>query len=161
MPEMKMRKAYTLYEAGGRTFRIGRLSAYDGMYIGYQLLNNALPPVVGALLAGEMGPAAAGGGEPMSKKQFRQLMTDVLSCVGEKLEANKLDGSWTPILAENGTFAVQGLEEDMSLVLALLVQAIKFNFADFFGETLLPILGGALGMKPPDTQPSIQSSTPQ
>ena len=81
--------------------------------------------------------------------------------MGEKLEANKLDGSWTPILAENGTFAVQGLEEDMSLVLALLVQAIKFNFADFFGETLLPILGGVLGMKPPDTQPSTQSSTPQ
>ena len=55
MPEMKMRKAYTLYEAGGRTFRIGRLSAYDGMYIGYQLLNNALlltPLLIAASLWG-------------------------------------------------------------------------------------------------------------
>ena len=152
MEEIRKREPFRLYDAGGRTFRIGRLSAYDGMYIGYQLLNNTLPSMVGPMLASEMGIQAAAGAPPMGKKQFRQLMEDILGCVGEKLEANKLDGGWTPILAEDGSFAVSDLEDNMSLVLDLLVQAIQFNFADFFAEKLLPILGGALGLIPPDTQ---------
>ena len=146
MEPVKKRETSIIHETGGRRFKISRLSAYDGMYIGYTIMNNALPPMVAAMFAKEV-PDAQMGNTPMTKAQFTALMRDVLGCIEEKLDAGL-----SPVLDESGNFAVIGLENDLGMVFELLVQALVFNYRDFFTEKLLPKLGAALGMTPPGTK---------
>lgn len=134
-------------DINGQMWKIDKLSAYDGAYLGYILLNNALPPIISQALGSEMGEAAAKG-EPMSKKQFRQLMQDLL-----KATALKMPSGWVQAVDELGNFQVPGLENDLVLCIRLVVEVIRFNFADFFADGgLLDSVGGLLGMSRSSTE---------
>lgn len=134
-------------DINGQMWKIDKLSAYDGAYLGYILLNNALPPIISQALGGQMGETAAKG-EPMSKKQFRQLMQDLL-----RVAAVKLPSGWVQAVDELGNFQVPGLEIDLVLCIRLVVEVIRFNFTDFFADGgLLDAVGGLLGMSRSSTE---------
>ena len=73
-------------DIGGEMWKIERLNAYDGAYLGYILLNNALPPMVSQALGGNMEEVTSSGA-PMSKAQFRQMMQDLLRVTAKKMPA--------------------------------------------------------------------------
>ena len=54
---------------------------------------------------------------------------------------------------ELGNFQVPGLETDLVLCIRLVVEVIRFNFADFFADGgLLDSVGGLLGMSRSSTE---------
>lgn len=133
-------------DIGGEMWKIERLNAYDGAYLGYILLNNALPPMVSQALGGNMEEVASSG-TPMSKAQFRQMMQDLLRATAKKMPAG-----WIQSVDEMGNFQVPELETDLVLCIRLIVEVIRFNFADFFtANGLLDSVGGLLGMSRQNT----------
>ena len=63
------------------------------------------------------------------------LQLDCLRYTFEVLPAGK-----TPVISENGTFGVQGLEKDAGMVMALLIHVIMFNVMGFFKDGALTAL---------------------
>lgn len=137
----KERALSKLIEIEGEHWQINKLSAYDGAYIGYTILNNALPPFVAQAVGGEVGKAAAAGPQ-MGKEQFTALMRDLLKACEKKLPAG-----FVAAVDANGEYQVPGLEYDLQLSLRLLVEVIRFNFSDFFVDGgLLESVAALFGM---------------
>lgn len=149
MDTIKERREYAPFVMDGKEYRIYWLDAYTAMYIGYQLMNAALPPLIGSLTA-EIMPdrsAAAIAATPMSKSQFTSLLKDVLSCTKVRM-----DSGWINVINDNGSPAVPGMETNVVAMMTLAAESIKFNFKDFFAGKLLPLVGGVFGMSPPNTE---------
>lgn len=134
-------------DINGQMWKIDKLSAYDGAYLGYILLNNALPPMVSQALGGNMEEVTSSGA-PMSKAQFRQMMQDLL-----RVTAKKMPAGWIQSVDEMGNFQLPELETDLVLCIRLVVEVIRFNFTDFFADGgLLDAVGGLLGMSRSSTE---------
>ena len=134
-------------DIGGEMWTIRKLPALDGLYLGYVILNSALPPIITQSLGGELGDVAATG-KPMGKADFESLTRDLL-----KATAKKLASGWVDTIDAAGNFQVPGLETDMATCLRLMIEVISFNFRDFFADAgLLDAVGGLFGMSRQSTK---------
>jgi len=125
---MNKRILYKTFEFEDRKWRIGKFDAMTGSYIAYKLMAEAVPFGLAAKLDIPVNKDA----KTMSKTDFIDLQKDCLLVCSEFLPAGPI-----PVLNENGTFGVEGLENDAKTVLA-------FNVSDFFTESLLTSLVEAM-----------------
>lgn len=70
----------------------------------------------------------------LSEQDFFYIQDKCLQVCSELLPSGP-----TPIMNDNRTFGVIGLENDVSSVMALTVHALMFNMSSFFGEGLLTL----------------------
>lgn len=141
--ETKRRLEYKDVEINGRKFRIGRFDALEGSYMLFKIVG-VISPVIA-----KMGvPSASGevnytdmlsGITTLSKKDFKEIQ---LSCL--EICAEHLPAGFAPVLNENGSYGVMGIEKDTPLVLNLTVQALMFNVADFFEGSPSNLLGAMI-----------------
>lgn len=110
---------------GERNFVIKKLDALTGCYVAGILASKMLP----AGIAGYTGIELPSSNQTMSKKEFRELQLDILSCVSEKLEAGNI-----PLFDEGGEARAIGL--DAGIIMRLTIESIQFNFTDFFDASL-------------------------
>jgi hypothetical protein len=132
---MGKRETTKTVEVGGRKFRLGKFDALTGSYIAYKLTTELLP--LG--LSQKLGFDAPTERRAMSRGDFRELQMDCLRLCGEILPAGV-----TPVINDDGTFAVEGLENDTGSVLVLTIQALAHNVQDFFDGDLLDSLSKGL-----------------
>lgn len=125
------RETYKIFEFDERKFRIGKFDAMTGSYIAYQLMGQFLP--MGLKLDGI--PSAPAGSKTMSKSEFIELQTECLKVCEEMLPAGP-----APIINENGSWGIEDIKNDAKTALALTVQSLMWNVADFFDENLLQAL---------------------
>ena len=67
----------------------------------------------------------------ISKEDFIQLQTDILSNVNEILYT----GEKTPVVRQNRTYGISDVS--MMLIIKLIIATLAFNFKDFFKESQL------------------------
>lgn len=132
-----------------RTFKIKKFNALTGSFILYNIMNKVLPAFLSSELGTAIGQDVAKGGEiaqdkltgiaqtlnkiEMSRDEFMQLQKDCLAVCYEVLPGREV-----PVIDPGtGNFGAIGLEDNMSIVMSLTVQALIFNVKDFF-------LGGGL-----------------
>jgi hypothetical protein len=147
MEKVEKRETFKIVEMGERKFRIEKFDALTGSYLAYQLLNLALPPMLGGLLAKSGIPVGGGGsqGRIMSKQEFLDFQKDCLAACFEVLPAGNM-----PVITENG-FGVIGLEQDLSTVVMLTVHVLLFNVQSFFEEgPWAGLLAEMSSISPPD-----------
>lgn len=127
MGEIKKRITEKIIEVQERKFVIEKLDAQTGGFIAFTLLSRSVP----SMISGAMGVALPQTGTTMSKKEWVELQKDILSCVSEKLPVGK-----TQIYNEQGNFAVLDMEKNAALLMRLTIDAVQFNFMDFFDANL-------------------------
>lgn len=157
---MKQVENYKNVVINERTFRIKKFNALTG---GYMLIKIAtiLAPFLSTLNLSKFkdvkevsevkldslnisGIAAELG--KLSENDFRYVQEKCLQVCSEVLPAG-----FTPVLNDNGSFGVMGLEEDTMTVLSLTVHTLIFNVKGFFhGSPLASLLGGLLTTSPQD-----------
>lgn len=125
------RETYKIFEFEERKFRIGKFDAMTGSYIAYQLMGQLLP--MGLKLDGI--PSAPAGSKTMNKEDFKELQTECLKVCEEMLPAGP-----SPVINENGSWGIEDIQKDAKTALALTVQSLMWNVADFFDENLLQAL---------------------
>lgn len=141
---MKKRETFKKIKFDGRDWRIDKFDAMTGSYIAYKLIGENLP--MGIKIDGI--PKAPAGSKIMSKADFIELQTDCLKVCYEILDAGP-----SPVMNDNGSWGVEGVENNAKLALALTVNALVWNIADFFDESLLQTLAtGVLGSVLPDVK---------
>lgn len=141
---MEKREIYKNFEFGGRSWRIGKFDAMTGSYIAYKLMGEMLP--MGIRIEGV--PAAPKGSPTMSKADFIDLQKDCLKVCAEMLPAGPAE-----VMAENGSWGVEDIENNAKLALALTMQALVWNVTDFFDASLLQALAaGFVSLKPSDVK---------
>ena len=132
---IKKHETSTTFDVDGRTFVINSYDPMTGNYILMQVLTKVLPLGIGNILSKnvekgtEKIPSVGASFPVMSKNEFIQLQTDILSTVEEYY---KESGMKSPVVRENGTYGVADVT--MVLTLKLLVASLTFNFKDFFDE---------------------------
>jgi hypothetical protein len=126
--EIEKRPKLKDVKVNGRDFRVKKFDALTGSYIAYRLMAEALPMGIGRAV----GIPENASSKAMSKQDFIEIQKDCLRVCFEILPAGEIC-----IMGENGQFAVSGLEDDASTVLALTVHSIMHNISGFFGEGLL------------------------
>jgi hypothetical protein len=150
---MEKRQEIKEMEFNGRQFHIKKFDALTGSYIAYQLMAGILP--MG--LSDKIGAPKPKNASVMGKQEFMDLQRDCLKVCYEVLPSGE-----TPILDDNGNFAVIGMETDIKTILALTVTALTFNISGFFDESLLASLAGAISdIYPQDVKTLMNSSTHQ
>lgn len=129
-------------EVMGRKFQIKKFDAYTGSYILFQLIDKFMPmgmeqkiPVGGSTLSDALPKGRTG----MTKQEFISFQRDCLSVVSEVLPARA-----TPIINANGSWGVENIADNTFLVILLMIHALTFNVADFFGEEGLKELKSSL-----------------
>jgi hypothetical protein len=128
-------------ELAGRRWRIKKFDALTGSYISYKLLSQMLPGGVDKQL-GNMPE----GRQVMCKEDFISLQKDCLSVVYELKEAGANQFPMQ-IMMPNGSWGVEGLDDDTATVLALTIHALIFNVSGFFdGNTLKELTGSLTGL---------------
>jgi hypothetical protein len=155
-----MRESYKSVDINGRKFRIKKFSAKDGSYIVLKVSALLAPMFEGVKwdkLAGAKKTEDVDASQiniaqmfgkltELKESDFVYLQDKCLRVCEEELKAG-----YTPVLAENGTFAVNGLDEDVITVMALTVHALVFNLSGFFtGTGLGGLLSGLLTTSPQD-----------
>lgn len=141
---MNKREIYKAFEFEGRSWRIGKFDAMTGSYIAYQLMGETLP--MGLKIEGV--PAAPQGSPMMSKSAFFDLQKDCLKVCAEMLPAGPAE-----VMNDNGSWGVEDIENNAKLALALTMQALMWNVADFFDVNLLRALAaGFVNLKPSDAE---------
>ena len=130
----KKRETYTTYENEGRKFKINSFDPMSGNYILMQILTCVLPFGISDALKQQVPGSETAmkasniGGKMMSKQDFIDLQTDILSTVEEILPS----GNTSPVVRENGTYGVEDVTS--ILCLKLIIASLTFNYKDFFKE---------------------------
>lgn len=130
---VKKRETYVETEIDDRKFIIESYDPMVGNYILLQIVNLILPFGIGDAIS-----SAIPGSEPivnnasnkrmMSKEEFIQFQTDILSTVFEKYPS----GEKSPVVRENRTYGISDVTG--SLCLQLLIRSVMFNYKDFFKD---------------------------
>lgn len=137
---MDKRELYKVFDFGDRHWRIGKFDARTGSYIAYKLMGEMLP--MGIKIDGVKAPE---GSPTMSKADFFDLQNDCLKICAELLQAGP-----APVMNENGSWGVEGIENDAKLALTLTIHALTWNIADFFDASLLQgLAAGFTNLIPP------------
>jgi hypothetical protein len=149
---------YTYVTVNERKFRIQKFNALTGSFMIIKIAGILAPLFKGidiskVSVAEEPSKVELGGFNilegiselsKLSEEDFSYVQTNCLKLCREDLPAGL-----TPVLNENGSFGVIGLEEDTMAVLALTVHALIFNVKGFFqGSPLGSIVGGFLNTSP-------------
>lgn len=127
MAEPRNRAIFKTVEIEGQAYRIKKMTAMMGSYYAVMLMSMLLPAgiAIGLRQAGAEVPETAS--KPMSRETFQQLQLDCLRLCEVDLPIGP-----TPVIHENGSWALPELEYDMMTTSALTVQALLWTFADFF-----------------------------
>ena len=164
MDNMKERQTEKIVEIQGRKFKIRAFDAFTGSYIAFTLMEKMLPMGIEEKV---LATVQAEGTDPrmmmpqgralMTKGEFYAFMRDCLSVVSEVLK-----GREAPILNRNGSWGVDGLENNTMLVLLLVINALAFNVADFFtGDGLKELMSSLRDLMPSNMPMSMPGSMPQ
>ena len=126
-------------EIKGDQYRIQKFTARDGLKLARLVLAKAAPiiPMLGNIeSADDSGLYKAIGEvlENLDEKDMDLLMDKCLRVCSKILPAGP-----QPIIDENGFYGIPELEYDMGLTLRLIVEAIRWGAADFFGENGLDL----------------------
>ena len=131
----------SIYEDGGRKFKLGSYDPIEGNYILSQVVSFVLPFGIGDALFSSLEeegsevkinkPARQTNMPRMSKEDFTSLMRDILMTVTEVYEG----GSESPVVRDNGTYGVDDVS--MSLITKLVIASLAFNFKSFFKDVPL------------------------
>lgn len=138
---MDKRELYKVFTFEDRQWRIGKFPAKTGSYIAYKLMGEILP--MGINIEGVSAPA---GSPTMSKADFYDLQDDCLKVCAELLPAGP-----APVMNGDGTWGVEGIENNAKLALTLTIQALTWNIADFFDADLLQALAAGFTNLIPST----------
>lgn len=164
MPEITERQTEKIVEIQGRKFKIKAFDAFTGGYIAFTVMQKMLPMGVEEKV---MATFQAEGGNPdmvmpqgralMTKGEFFAFLKDCLSVVSEVLK-----GRDAPVLNRNGSWGVDGLENNTMLVMLLAINALTFNVHDFFtGNGLQDLANSVRDLMPSNMPMSTPGSTPQ
>lgn len=164
MEQIKARQTEKIIELQGRKFKIRAFDAFTGSYIAFTVMEKMLPmgvedKVMATLKAEGQNPEMVmpQGRALMTKGEFFSFMRDCLGTVSEVLK-----GRDAPIIQKNGSWGVDGLEQNTMLVLLLVINVLVFNVSDFFtGGGLQELMGSLQSLMPSNTKTSTPGSTPQ
>lgn len=151
---MKTIENYQDVEIMGRKFRIKKFDARTGSYMLLKIMGLVTPLFrkvdfdklkdvkdvndvnIGAIdILGLVTELAS-----LPEKEFNYIQEKCLRVCSELLAAGP-----TPVLNENGSFGVLGLEDDTMTVIALTAHTLIFNVKGFFsGSPLASMVGGLL-----------------
>jgi hypothetical protein len=142
----------------GLNFEIGRFLPDVGSYLLGRLIGSAMKAGENAK-AQEPAPETEPAKKPTGEEMVRTLATALL-LVGEDFELHrfvqhscmkvcrKIEATETsarvalPVVNDSGVFFAPAIRDDISLVMRLTVEALVFNFSDFFDQ------GGIVGLAP-------------
>jgi len=127
------REKFKDIEIEGRKFRINRFDALTGSYIASLLLMQILPMAIGKKLGFKnLGQE----GSLMKKETFIDLQKD---CLKVCQEITKVENTEMPmsVMLPDGRWGVEGLENEITIVLPLVIQTLVFNLKDFFQDGAL------------------------
>jgi len=146
-----MKPAYKDITINERTFRIKKFSARVGAFMVIKV-TSMIAPLFRGLDVNRIKDAADGKTTGdfdiigmieklgnLSEQDFNYLQENCLGVCYEVLPAGV-----APVLNENGTFGVTGLDEDAVTVLALTAHALLFNMKSVFQESPLGSLMGSI-----------------
>lgn len=127
----KKRETTSIFEYEDRKFEIGSFDPMEGNYILMQILMFTLPFGISDALNEKFGTNNKTEQKTISKEDFIQLQTDILSNVNEILYT----GEKTPVVRQNRTYGISDVS--MMLIIKLIIATLAFNFKDFFKESQL------------------------
>lgn len=143
MENIKKRETSSIFEFDDRTFVINAYDPMTGNYLLMQCLSLVLPFGIGDMLNSVVGSGSSsigGSNKIMSKTEFMQFQTDILSTVYEKYPS----GNTSPVVRKDGTYGTTDVT--MAMLVKLLVASLAFNFKDFFkeGQSIKDLMEGNL-----------------
>ena len=127
----KKRETTSIFDYEDRKFEIGSFDPMEGNYILMQILMFTLPFGISDALNEKFGTNNKTEHKTISKEDFIQLQTDILSNVNEILYT----GEKTPVVRPNRTYGISDVS--MMLIIKLIIATLAFNFKDFFKESQL------------------------
>lgn len=127
----KKRETTSIFDYEDRKFEIGSFDPMEGNYILMQILMFTLPFGISDALNEKFGTNNKTEQKTISKEDFIQLQTDILSNVNEILYT----GEKTPVVRQNRTYGISDVS--MMLIIKLIIATLAFNFKDFFKESQL------------------------
>ena len=127
----KKRETTSIFDYEDRKFEICSFDPMEGNYILMQILMFTLPFGISAALNEKFGINNKTEQKTISKEDFIQLQTDILSNVNEILYT----GEKTPVVRPNRTYGISDVS--MMLIIKLIIATLAFNFKDFFKESQL------------------------
>ena len=127
----KKRETTSIFEYEDRKFEICSFDPMEGNYILMQILMFTLPFGISDALNEKFGTNNKTEQKTISKEDFIQLQTDILSNVNEILYT----GEKTPVVRQNRTYGISDVS--MMLIIKLIIATLAFNFKDFFKESQL------------------------
>ena len=127
----KKRETSSTFEYEGRNFKINMYDPMLGNYIIAQIMQFVLPFGIGNALSKKLSGTESVeniglSGKMMSKQDFIQLQTDILSTVEEVYPS----GNKSPVVRENGTYGVEDVTSLMCI--KLIIASLAFNCEDVF-----------------------------
>jgi tail assembly chaperone len=138
---MTKRESHKDIALSGRTWRIRKFDPLMGSFVATRLIGKIgtiLASVAGGAVSSEAAIATAVseaiGSFP--KAEFMELQLDALSVVGEVTALNGTEVV-LPVKLASGAWGVEGLNDDLLTVMALVTHSLIFNISPFFD-------GGAL-----------------
>lgn len=137
---IKKREPFKDVEISGRKWRVGRFDAMTGSYITMLVLMQMLP--MG--LDEQVGLGSVSKGRSlMDKKTFFDVQSDCLRVCSE-LQSIGDNVAPVRVMLDDGRWGVSGVEDDVTIILALTIHTLIFNISDFFQEDALSTLTGTL-----------------
>lgn len=140
----RLNQAEIEYE--NRKFIVKKMNPLEGIAVLKELLTKAMPlDLLGGLLKDEEKDKSLSGignmlgildtrKREMSIEEFVEFEKRLLKNTYEKLKSGDVR-----VIAENGDFGVEGMEDNMFLLGYLMVKVIEVNYRDFFIEILLKL----------------------
>lgn len=130
---MPKKETFKDVEVGGRKWRIGKFDALTGSYILYQVMSGVLPMGIETQMTGMGLPKGRG---MMSKEDFISLQKECLGVCYELVTVGA-NNNPVPVILSNGAWGVEGINDDLNIVIALTVHSLLFNLISFFDESAL------------------------
>jgi hypothetical protein len=114
------------------------MDAMTGSYVLYTIMTQALPRLPG--IPKEL-TGLSNDSNVMSKEAFKSLQRDCLSACQEIIVKDVQQEFPVNVILANGSWGVEGISDDVMLVVALTVHSLLFNVISFFDESALNQVG--------------------
>lgn len=150
--KISKRDNYKLIEIGERTFKITKFDARRGSFILFKVLG-VITPMIDTLkksYKGSIKEVKAVTDVNLEDLNFTELATGLMDMSEEdfayiqdsclKVCYEVLGSGDAPVLNQNGTYGVIGLEQDIKTIMTLTIHTIVFNVSGFFGGNLLDLI---------------------
>ena len=127
MTAIQKREEFKDVEIRGKKWRVGRLDARTGSYIASVILMQVVPMGLDSQL-----PNLPSGREIMPKATFLDIQTECLKVCFELQQAGQNILPVAVILPDGRWGVSEESQTDISTMLTLTIQTLKFNLTDFF-----------------------------